>query len=176
MSYFLSIFLGILKEIGDSMDTENKEIKVLTNAKDIQDRIRELYSTNAFMMDYFHIHIDEIHCGSARVSMVLDENIHNNHRHRIHGGVFAALADSVTGVTAATVGAAVVTVNMNLNFIRTAKSGEKITMDGRIIHLGHTTIVEEGEMRDEKGRIMCKMTATMMPLDWFPEIPRKWEE
>lgn len=66
MSYFLPIFLGILKEIGDSMDTENKEIKVLTNAKDIQDRIRELYSTNAFMMDYFHIHIDEIHCEIGR--------------------------------------------------------------------------------------------------------------
>ena len=38
---------------------------------DIPARIREIYKHNCFMSDFFHIHIDEIYCGGAQVSLQL---------------------------------------------------------------------------------------------------------
>ena len=77
-------------------------MEILTDPEQIRQHIRDIYKPNHFMMDYFHINIEEIHCGSATVSLKTDPEKHNNQRGVIHGGVFAALADSVTGVTSAT--------------------------------------------------------------------------
>ena len=76
---------------------------------DVPARIREIYKHNCFMSDFFHISIDEIYCGGAQVSLHIEHDKHANHRNVTHGGVLTALADSVLGVTGASVGEAVVT-------------------------------------------------------------------
>ena len=144
------------------MDTNMKQLR---DPEEIRQHIRDIYKENRFMSDYFHIHIDEIHCGSVTVSLKTDPMKHNNHRGRLHGGVLAALADSVTGVTSASVGASVVTVAMTMNFIRTAK---------HITHNGHSTIVIAADMYDEENHLMSNILATMMVVDRFTEIPRHW--
>lgn len=151
------------------------KIEHLTDPQEIRNRVREIYKHNPFMEKYFHIHIDEIHCGSATVSLKTDPAIHTNHTGRIHGGVLAALADAVTGVTCAAVGASVVTVALTMNFIHTAAPGETIRVVSHIAHNGHTTIIIEADMIDCKGNLMAKILATMMILHRFPEIPRHWE-
>lgn len=84
-------------------------------------RIREIYSTNHFMNDYFHIDIETIRCGEVTVAMMTDPAIHTNHRGVIHDGVFATLFDAVTGVTSCTLGGAMaVTTNMTIDYIRNA--------------------------------------------------------
>lgn len=153
------------------MDTN---IKQLRDPEEIRQHIRNIYKKNRFMEDYFHIHIDEIHCGSVTVSLKTDPLKHNNHRGRLHGGVLAALADSVTGVTSASVGASVVTVAMTMNFIRTAKPGETIRVTSHITHNGHSTIFIEADMFDEEDHLMSNILATMMVVDRFTEIPRRW--
>ena len=150
-------------------------VKELKNAEEIRKHILDIYSKNHFMSDYFHIDITEIHCGSATVSLKIDPMKHNNHRGRLHGGVLVALADSVTGVTSASVGASVVTVAMTMNFIRTAQPGETIRVTSHITHNGRTTIVIAADMFDEEDHLMANILATMMVVDHFPEIPRHWE-
>ena len=59
---------------------------------DIPARIREIYKHNCFMSDFFHINIDEIHCGSAQVSLHVEHDKHSNHRNVVHGGALTALA------------------------------------------------------------------------------------
>ncbi|MDY6084264.1 MAG: PaaI family thioesterase [Dialister sp.] len=151
-----------------------REIGMLTTKENIEKRIRRIYEPNHFMADYFHIHIDEIGCGRATVSLKTSRAKHTNHRGVIHGGVLAALADSVTGVTSATVGAVVVTVSMTMNFIRNTAAGNKISVTSQIIHNGHTTIVISATMTDEEGKRMAEILATMMVVDRIPDIPRKW--
>ena len=141
---------------------------------EIRQHILDIYSKNPFMSDYFHIHIDDIQCGSVTVSLKTDPKKHNNHRGRLHGGVLVALADSVTGVTSASVGASVVTVALTMNFIRTAKPGETIRVTSHITHNGRTTIIIAADMFDEENHLMANILATMMVVDHFPEIPRKW--
>lgn len=151
-------------------------VQQLKTAQEIRQHILDIYSKNPFMSDYFHISIDDIHCGSVTVSLKTDPKKHNNHRGRLHGGVLVALADSVTGVTSASVGASVVTVAMTMNFIRTAKPGETIRVTSHITHNGRSTIVIAADMFDEEDHLMANILATMMVVDHFPEIPREWDD
>ncbi len=157
---------------GDGMMAEEKWGR---NA-DIPSRIRQIYDGNHFMHDFFHVSIDEIRCGHVTVSLQTDPALHANHRGLVHGGVLAALADSVTGVTGASVGAAVVTVSMTMNFIRNTRPGERIRVVSRIVHRGRTTMVIEASMRDEDDRLMAEMMSTMMIVGHFPDIPERWPE
>lgn len=142
--------------------------------KDKAARIREVYESNCFMSDYFHISIDEVHCGKCQVSLKLEHDKHANHRNVVHGGVLTALADSVLGVTGASVGEVVVTAGFSMNFIRNTRLGERVRMISKIKHHGRSTMVIEGEMYDEDDRLMATMLATMMNVGKFEGIPREW--
>ena len=89
----------------------------MEQVKDVPAYIRQMYTDNHFMTK-FGVHIGEIKCGSAEVSIDVDPAKHFNHRDICHGGVMLALADSVLGVTGASVGAVVATLNFSMNFIK----------------------------------------------------------
>jgi len=143
---------------------------------DIPARIREVYEYNCFMSDFFHIHIDEVHCGNCQVSLHIEHDKHANHRNVVHGGVLTALADSVLGVTGASVGEIVVTVSFTMNFIRNIDFDGTVKMISHVKHHGRTTMVIEGEMYDDKGRLMATMMTTMMNVGRFEGVPAKWED
>lgn len=143
-------------------------VKQLTRPEEIVARIREIYVPNHFMSDYFHIDIDDIRCGKVMVSLLTDPRKHTNHREVLHGGVMMALADSVTGVTGASVGAVVVTVSLTMSFIRNARPGSRIRVKSHITHNGRTTIVIAAEMYDEDDKLMANILADMMIVDHFP--------
>ncbi|MCD8198588.1 MAG: PaaI family thioesterase [Phascolarctobacterium sp.] len=141
--------------------------------QDVPSYIREMYSHNSFMNE-FNINIDEIKCGSVVVSIDIDPAKHFNHRGICHGGVLTALADAVTGVTGASVGAAVATLNFNMNFIKSVRNAGMLYVKSKIRHYGHLTMVIEAEMYDDKHTLMATILATMFIVDKFEEIPEKW--
>ena len=117
---------------------------------DVPARIREIYKHNCFMSDFF------------------------NHRNVTHGGVLTALADSVLGVTGASVGEAVVTVNFSMDFISNVSMDGTVRMISNIKHHGRTTMVIVGEMYDNKNRLLATMMASMVNVDKIEGIPSKW--
>lgn len=153
---------------------EPGEAEQLKDPVKIVEHIRNIYKSNHFMEDYFHIRIDEIRCGEVTVSLDTVPEKHTNHRGVLHGGTLVALADSVTGVTSASVGEVVVTASLTMSFIRNARPGSRLRVKSRITHHGRSTIVIEAVMLDEKDKLMANILATMMIVDHFPEIPRKW--
>ena len=126
------------------------------------------------MSDFFHINIDEIHCGSAQVSLHVEHDKHSNHRNVVHGGALTALADSVLGVTGASVGETAVPVSFSMNFINNARFDGAVRMISHIRHHGKTTMVIEGEMYDGSNRLLATMLASMMNVDKIEGIPRTW--
>lgn len=146
---------------------------MVEQVKDVPAYIREMYRYNSFM-NQFGVEIGEITCGGAVVSIKLDPMKHFNHRGICHGGVLAALADSVLGVTGASVGAAVATLNFSMNFIKNVHSEERIFVKSSIRHHGRTTMVIEAEMHDEKNNLMATILTTMFIVGRFEEIPEKW--
>lgn len=138
-------------------------------------RVREIYSTNHFMDDYFHIDIETIERGHVTVAMTTDPKIHTNHRGVIHGGVFAALFDAVTGVTSCTIGGAMaVTTTMTVDYIKNVTPGKRIAVTSRVLHAGKTTIVMEAKMIDEDEKLLGNMTATMLVLGHYEGVPFDW--
>ncbi|MBQ8417481.1 MAG: PaaI family thioesterase [Phascolarctobacterium sp.] len=146
---------------------------MVEQVKDVPAYIREMYRYNSFM-NQFGVEIGEITCGGAVVSIKLDPMKHFNHRGICHGGVLTALADSVLGVTGASVGAAVATLNFSMNFIKNVHSEERIFVKSSIRHHGRTTMVIEAEMHDEKNNLMATILTTMFIVGRFEEIPEKW--
>lgn len=146
---------------------------MVEQVKDVPAYIREMYRYNSFM-NKFGVEIGEITCGSAEVSIKLDPMKHFNHRGICHGGVLTALADSVLGVTGASVGASVATLNFSMNFIKNVHSEERIFVKSTIRHHGRTTMVIEADMRDENNHLMATVLTTMFIVGRFEEIPEKW--
>lgn len=145
----------------------------MEQVKDVPAYIRAMYRQNNFMNN-FGVQIGEIKCGSAEVSIDIDPAKHFNHRGICHGGVFTALADSVLGVTGASVGAKVATLNFSMNFIKNVHDAEHVSVRSRVRHHGRTTMVIEAEMTDHRGILMATVLTTMFIVGRFEEIPAEW--
>lgn len=83
----------------------------------------------------------------------------------LHGGVFAAMLDAVMGMAAASSareGHDVVTVQLNVNFIRPVALGESLTASAEVEHAGRRTAVARGEIRTASGELAALGSATFM--------------
>jgi len=141
---------------------------------DIPARVRELYAQNCFMMDFFNVSIDEIHCGSCQVSLKIDHDRHANNRNVVHGGVLAALADSVLGVTACAVGEKVVTVSFAMNYIRNIDFYGTARVVSQIVSHQEKTMLISARMYDDEDRLMATISCNMMIVGKYEGIPAKW--
>ncbi len=84
-----------------------------------------------------------------------------------HGGLLATLLDSALGMTASTrapAGHFVVTVQLNINFIRPAWLDEKLIAVADLQHAGRSTAVARGEVRTDGGALVASATGTFMYL------------
>ncbi|MFN0196194.1 MAG: PaaI family thioesterase [Planctomycetaceae bacterium] len=85
----------------------------------------------------------------------------------LHGGVVATLLDTAMGVSANSVAPAdhhVVTIQLGVNFIRTAEKGDSLIATGEVLHKGRKTIVTRGEVRNAGNELVALGTATFMVL------------
>jgi uncharacterized protein (TIGR00369 family) len=81
----------------------------------------------------------------------------------VHGGVVATLLDSVMGLDASREAPAdhyVVTVQLNVNFIRPAFPPERLIASSETRHRGRMTAVAQGEIRTEEGALVATGSAT----------------
>lgn len=83
----------------------------------------------------------------------------------VHGGIVATLLDASMGVAAMTRAPQdhdVVTVQLNVNFIRAAWEGETLSATGELLHSGRRTAVGRGEIHTSGGALVASGTATFM--------------
>ena len=85
----------------------------------------------------------------------------------LHGGAVMALADSAGGACAflnLPEGAAgTATIESKTNFFRAVRDG-RIVASARPLHVGSTTIVIETEVRDDRDKLVAKVTQTQAVL------------
>lgn len=145
----------------------------MNTVTDVAAHIKQIWSSSAFM-NLLKIEIDEIHCGGATVKMRIDFDIHTNHWLGVHGGALAALADTVMGITGASVGEVVQTLSFNINFISNLPGTGTAIVKSQVKHHGQTTMVIMAEMTDEQNNLLAVITTTMFIAGHFNEIPREW--
>jgi uncharacterized protein (TIGR00369 family) len=85
----------------------------------------------------------------------------------VHGGVVATLLDSVMGMAAASVAPPdhyVVTVGLNVHFIRPSRQGETLVASAEVVHSGRQTAVARGEIHTASGALVASGSATFLHL------------
>ncbi|AMV17440.1 PaaI family thioesterase [Planctomyces sp. SH-PL14] len=86
----------------------------------------------------------------------------------LHGGITATLLDSACGLAGASMlpeTQDLVTGQLNINYVRTAKVGDTLFARGHVEHRGKRTMVCRGEIRTAEGQLVGLATATMFILD-----------
>jgi uncharacterized protein (TIGR00369 family) len=84
----------------------------------------------------------------------------------LHGGALMSLADS-TGAACAYFnlpeGAGTTTIESKTNFLRGVREGS-VEATSRPLHVGRTVIVVETDLRDDRGKLVGRVTQTQMVL------------
>lgn len=82
-----------------------------------------------------------------------------------HGGVLASLLDAAQGMAAASLATPhqdIVTIQLNLNFIRPARENELLSARAEVLHHGRRTAVTRAEILTEAGMLVATSSATLM--------------
>ncbi|HPX62257.1 MAG TPA: PaaI family thioesterase [Deltaproteobacteria bacterium] len=133
----------------------------MDHSEHIRKHLDRLYARNPFVL-LLGMEIVAISHGMVEITMPVDAERHANSHNMLHGGAVASLADTAMGVACATYGNRVVTVDLNINYIRNACVGDLVRGIGRVVHCGRNTMVVDGEMLGRDGRLIAKSRATFM--------------
>lgn len=128
-----------------------------------------IYERNSFVR-LLDMEITSLKEGEAVITMPVNPDKHTNLYNAVHGGAVASLADTVMGVACATTGNRVVTIDLNINYIKNAAAHETITATGKVIHCGRQTMVVEAEvLAGDANRLIAKARGTFMVIGRFDE-------
>jgi uncharacterized protein (TIGR00369 family) len=91
---------------------------------------------------------------------------HYNPLGSVHGGIAAALLDSVMGCcihTTLEAGTGYTTLEIKINYVRamTEKTGP-VTAEGRVINVGSRIATSEGKLYDSAGKLLAHGTTTCL--------------
>lgn len=115
-----------------------------------------------------HLNIEPVSAGGGKAEFTMTvEEVHLRTFGILHGGVTAGLMDTVVGFAAVTVAPPehhVVTVQLNINFVRVVTEGEKLIATAEVQHAGRKTAVVRGEIHNADNELVALATATMMYL------------
>lgn len=81
----------------------------------------------------------------------------------LHGGIHAAILDDTIGMTVATLGLPnlYVSINLNIDFLNPARTGERVIATTQIIRAGKTIVNAVAEIRNEQGQILSRATSNL---------------
>jgi 1,4-dihydroxy-2-naphthoyl-CoA hydrolase len=133
----------------------------MSHIEHLKQYLNSIYDRNPFV-HLLDMEIVALREGEAEITMPVDPVKHTNLYNSLHGGAAAALADTAMGVACATMGNRVVTIDLNINYIRNAAANDLMHAIGRVIHCGRQTMVVEAEILDRSGKLVSKSRGTFM--------------
>ncbi len=98
------------------------------------------------------VEMEELWEGYARLSLVLERR-HTNPNGVMHGGVITTMMDSALGAALSALRGEEAgrtphaTVEMNASFLSSARPGDRIVVEGRVLRLGKSIAFGEAEAR-----------------------------
>jgi acyl-coenzyme A thioesterase 13 len=82
---------------------------------------------------------------------------------RLHGGAIAAIMDDLIGATVYSMGIETpyVSLNLAIDYLRSAKIGDKVTAKAKVIRPGQTIMHTECHLYDIDGKLLAKCTSNL---------------
>ena len=125
---------------------------------------------NSFVR-HLQMKLEQVEPGTAEVSMPIDPATHTNLYGVSHGGSLASLADTVMGVACASLGRRVVTLDLNMNFIKAAAADTEVRAVAKVVHNGRQTVVVECDVLGVESRLLAKARGTFFVVGQFDISP-----
>ena len=144
------------------------------NSPNVSALVMDIYDKAIFVPVFSHIKIDEICCGSAKVSLSIEPTRHLSKQGFVQSGVLTALIDVASKVTGASVGVRAGTLSFSVNLTKGISTCKIVEVNSVIKHHGRRTMVIASEIKDETGFLIASALTTMSVDGFFDEIPRKW--
>ena len=140
------------------------------NYTTLKEYFQETYRDNSYvkLLEMKLVHIEP---GMAQLTMPINPAKHTNLYHVAHGGAMASVADTVMGVACGSLGRRVVTLEINMNFIKAAESGTIVSAIGRVVHNGRNTLVVECEVLAQDETLLLKARGTFYVVGKFDIEP-----
>ena len=126
----------------------------------------DIYSANKIaLISTLGIELKEIGDNYAIMEVIVVEK-HGNHLGGAHGGLIAALIDSVSFFPKPILpsGVAYTTTNLNIHYVRPVLIGEKMIARSEIIHFGKRTATTSVKVENAEGKVVAHGTATLMKI------------
>lgn len=109
--------------------------------------------------------IDGVEAGRV-VFGLRPEEFHNNPIGVMHGGVAAALLDTVAGCAVISMlpfGVTCATLELKVNYLRSVTAGaDRLSAEGSVLHLGRRSALAEGKLWSAERKLIAHATATLM--------------
>lgn len=104
----------------------------------------------------------EASAGSLTIEFVVREEL-TNPAGIMHGGAIAGLIDEVIGMTTFSLGKTgfYVAINLNIDFLRPGKLGEKLRVVSEVIRDGRTMAHAECKVYNEEGKLIAKAASNL---------------
>lgn len=101
-----------------------------------------------------NMEVVEVEQGKLVMRVKISEKCHTNIYGYVHGGVFSGLADTACGVCCFTDGAQVITLDMNLSYIKNVKAGVVVYCRAEILQHGNKIMRTHCVITDEQGELL----------------------
>jgi len=108
--------------------------------------------------NFLGLRITGLKDGASACAMRAEQR-HCNIYGTVHGGTFAAAADFAMGLACVTTGRRVVTIDMNVSYIKSAPAGSRLTAAGRVVSRGKKIMRAEGQIFSG-GQLLARAQAS----------------
>jgi acyl-CoA thioesterase len=133
----------------------------------LREYCKEIYQT-PILENFLDLQIIELAEGISILGMRTAEK-HSNIYGTVHGGTLASIADVAMGSSCLTLGKRVVTIDMNISYIKSAPEGSALTAIGEVISNGKTIMRAVGEIFDEQNQLLVRSQASYFVTGDFTE-------
>ena len=124
----------------------------------LENYLKETYQT-PILENFLELEIDELQEGEIiYTAKIIDK--HCNMYGFVHGGTLASISDIAMGVACITHGKKVVTIDMNVSYIKNTPVGSTITAIGRVISNGRTIMRASGEIYNDQKQLLVRSQAS----------------
>ena len=114
-------------------------------------------------ISYNNMEIEEVSNKHCKMIVNLTE-YSMNHNGTAHGGLIFGLADTTMGVLARTTGKNIVTINAQIDYLKTGK-GSKLICIAEPLKIGKTTAVYRANIYNEEDTLISSVTGTYFFID-----------
>lgn len=122
----------------------------------------------AILENFLELQVDDLQEGRSIYKTKTSEK-HSNMYGTVHGGTLASICDIAMGASCITLGKRVVTIDMNISYIRSAPKGITLTAIGEVISRGKTIMRAVGQIFDDQGQLLVRSQASYFVTGDFPE-------